>query len=34
MEKTDTAFAPWTIVEATDREYASAKILATVVRYA
>ncbi len=31
LEKTDTAFAPWTIVEATDREYASAKILSTVV---
>ncbi len=30
MEKTDTDFAPWTIVEATDREYASAKILAVV----
>ena len=30
IEKTDTAFAPWTIVEATDREFASAKILATV----
>ena len=30
MEKTDTDFAPWTIIEATDREYASAKILATV----
>ncbi len=31
LEKTDTAFAPWTIVEATDREYAAAKILSTVV---
>lgn len=31
LEKTDTAFAPWTIVEATDREFAAAKILSTVV---
>lgn len=30
LEKTDTAFSPWTIVEATDREYAAAKILSTV----
>lgn len=30
LEKTDTSFAPWTIVEATDREYAAAKILSTV----
>lgn len=30
LEKTDTAFAPWTIIEATDREYAAAKILSTV----
>ena len=32
IEKTDTQFAPWTIVEATDREYAEVKILSTVVR--
>ena len=31
IEKTDTEFAPWTIVEATDREYAEVKILSTVV---
>lgn len=31
LEKTDTSFAPWTIVEATDREYAAAKILSTVI---
>lgn len=31
LEKTDTSFAPWTIVEATDREYAEIKILSTVV---
>lgn len=31
LEKTDTEYAPWTIVEATDREYAEVKILATVV---
>lgn len=30
LEKTDNSFAPWTIVEATDRSYASAKILSTV----
>lgn len=30
LEKTDTSFAPWAIVEATDREYAAAKILSTV----
>lgn len=29
--RTDTDFAPWTIVEATDREYAASKILMTVV---
>lgn len=31
IENTDTDFAPWTIIEATDREYAQAKILTTVV---
>ena len=31
LENTDTDFAPWTIIEATDREYAQAKILTTVV---
>lgn len=31
LERTDTAFAPWTIVEATDREFAAVKILSTVV---
>ena len=30
LEKTDTDFAPWTIVEATDREYAAVKILTCV----
>lgn len=30
LEKTDTDFAPWTIVEATDREYAAVKILSCV----
>ena len=29
--ETDKAYAPWTLVEATDRDYASAKILATTV---
>lgn len=29
--KTDTDFAPWTIIEATDREYAAIKIMSTVV---
>lgn len=32
LEKTDTDYAPWTIIEATDKEYATVKILATVVR--
>lgn len=31
IEKTDTEFAPWTIIEAEDREYAEVKILSTVV---
>lgn len=30
LEKTDTDFAPWTIIEATDREYAAVKILTCV----
>lgn len=29
--KTDTSFSPWTIVEATEREYAAIKILNTIV---
>lgn len=33
IAKTDTEFAPWTIIEATDKNYATAKIIATVVRY-
>ncbi|MDY3917853.1 MAG: polyphosphate:AMP phosphotransferase [Candidatus Limivivens sp.] len=31
LQKTDTDFAPWTIVEAMDREYATVKILQTVI---
>ena len=31
LEKTDTAFAPWTIVEATHKDFAAAKIISTVV---
>lgn len=31
IENTDTEFAPWTIIEATNKEYAEAKILSTVV---
>ena len=31
LEKTDTDYAPWTIVEATDKDYASVKIISTVV---
>ncbi|MBQ8638096.1 MAG: polyphosphate:AMP phosphotransferase [Lachnospiraceae bacterium] len=31
LQKTDTAFAPWTIVEAMDKEYASIKIMSEVV---
>lgn len=30
--KTDTDYAPWTIVESTDREYAASKILTTVAK--
>ena len=30
LERTDTEFAPWTIIEATDRNYAAMKILKTV----
>lgn len=32
LEKTDTHLAPWTIIEAMDREYAEAKIIDTVVK--
>lgn len=32
LQKTDTDFAPWTIIEAMDREYATVKILHTVVK--
>lgn len=31
LEKTDTEYAPWTIVEAMDMEYASVKIIKTVI---
>ena len=31
IQKTDTDFGSWTIIEATDREYAKAKILSKVV---
>ena len=31
LQKTDTDFAPWTIIEAMDREYAVVKIITTVV---
>ena len=31
IAKTDTDFAPWTIIESTDKEFASSKIIATVV---
>lgn len=31
LQKTDTDFAPWTIIEAMDREYATVKIISTVV---
>ena len=30
LERTDTEFAPWTIIEATDRNYAAMKILKTI----
>lgn len=32
IARTDTSFAPWTIVEATDRRYATSKIIHTVVK--
>ncbi len=32
IAKTDTDYAPWTIIEATDKRYATSKILNTVVR--
>ena len=32
LQKTDTQFAPWTIIESEDREYAAMKIIATVVK--
>ncbi len=31
LERTETEYAPWTIVESTDRDYAATKILTTVV---
>ena len=31
LEQTETEYAPWTIVEATDKKYATAKIYATVI---
>ena len=31
LQKTDTDFAPWTIVEAMDREYAVVKVISTVI---
>lgn len=31
LEKTDTEYAPWTIIEATDKDYAAMKIINTVV---
>lgn len=31
IAKTDTDFASWTIIEATNKEYATSKIVATVV---
>lgn len=33
LQKTDTDYAPWTLIEATDRRFATIKIYATVVRY-
>jgi hypothetical protein len=32
LERTDTEWAPWTIVEATDRRWARAKIFTTLIR--
>ena len=31
IAKTDTEYAPWTIIESTNKEYAASKIIATVV---
>ncbi len=33
LQKTDTDFAPWTVVEAMNKEYAAAKVLCTVVSH-
>jgi polyphosphate:AMP phosphotransferase len=32
IEKTDTPYAPWTLVEATDRRYAILKVYATIIK--
>ena len=32
LQQTDTDFAPWTIIEAMDREYATVKVVSTVIR--
>ncbi len=32
LERTDTEWGPWTIVEATDRRWARVKILQTIIR--
>ncbi|MCI9103388.1 MAG: polyphosphate:AMP phosphotransferase [Lachnospiraceae bacterium] len=32
LEQTDTEYAPWTIIEATDKNYAAMKIMSTVTR--
>lgn len=32
LDKTDTGYAPWTVVEATDRKYAILKIFSTIVK--
>ncbi len=32
LQKTDTDFAPWTIIEAIDKEYATVKIISTVIK--
>lgn len=33
LQKTDTAYAPWTIVESIDRKFATVKIYSTVIRF-
>ena len=33
LERTDTSFAPWILVEANDKRYARVKVIETVIEY-